>query len=40
MCVVLCGFVFILPEARGRSLEEIASLWQKSDRENTSATQA
>jgi hypothetical protein len=40
MCAVLCGFVFLLPETRGRSLEEIASLWEKSDRENASPSQA
>jgi len=29
MCAVLVGFVFLLPETRGRSLEEIAGSWQK-----------
>ena len=29
MCAILVGFVFLLPETRGRSLEEIAGSWQK-----------
>ncbi len=31
MCGILAGFVFLLPETRGRSLEEIAGSWQKAE---------